>query len=320
MRSRERSKAFTLVELIVSLAITSVIAVFVFSFATSLAKLWRNTESGVETELDAQIALDVIASDLESAIFREGTNDNGNPRKMFAVSAVAKESEDAVKYDFSGRWEQISKSARPEGDHFSPEAHQYGWAGSWLRFFTSSPSFNAVGYQLIRRKAFGDSQRRRYLLHRTLVRHDNTLVGGLDIVEGVFADGNTGNAIESPRLDSILLEDVIDFGVRLYVFDDAAPVQEGVPEGLRLIFPATVLGAVDETDTEHIATDLSGSISSQRYPEVVEIFVRVLDDVGSELLHRLEEGDADLVYSDIVESHARLYRRTVRMPGREPEL
>lgn len=305
-------------ELIVSLAITSVIAVFVFGFATSLAKLWRNTESGVDSELDSQIALDQIVMDFESAIFLERVDGDGVPVPMLAVSAIAKDSDDVFKASFSNRWDGLDESARPSSEHFDPDNHQYGWAGSWVRFFTASPSVNAVGYQVIRRSAFSNSTHPKYLLHRSLIRHDNSVTQSFDITSENYRDGNTTKALESPRLDGVILEDVVDFGVRLYVFDENFGGKDDSPNGLRLIFPSDAGGDLSATDKEHLASVLSGNDFGARYPDVVEILLRVLDDVGAGMLLRLEEGDTANRYEDIVAKHSRLYRRMVRLPGREP--
>lgn len=311
-------------ELIVAMAITSVIALFVFTFATNLARLWRSNESGVGTELDAQIALDRIAMDLESAILQE----RGVP--MFAVSAISKTGNDSYNYSFSGRWEDVSieGAGRPEGWHFDPDEHRYGWAGSWLRFFSAAPSINAVGYQIVRRSAFSDSEMPLYLLHRAVVRHDKTLEAGFDITR-IEEDGesagygeNSGNQnwageVTHPVLTSVLIEDVVDFGVRLYVFDEGFIGDDHSPQGLKLIFPVVSSdGSIDTTETEHIAQSWSAGMGT-RYPDVVEIFLRVLDDVGSEALHQAEEVEAGRSYEGIVEEHSRVYRRMVRLPGRK---
>ncbi|MDQ8199337.1 prepilin-type N-terminal cleavage/methylation domain-containing protein [Pelagicoccus enzymogenes] len=310
------SKGFTLLELIVSIAITAVIALFVLQFATSLAQIWRTTESGVGTELDAHIALDVIARDLESAVFQErmlASEEGGGeptPQPMFAATALVDASN-------SSRWVGGSVSKRPTAWHFSPDQHRYGWAGTWLRFFSAAPSFNAVGYQIIRRTPFGDSTEPRYLLHRTVIRQDNTMAGGFDITANGFRDGNTDYGLLNPRLDGVLLEDVVDFGVRLYVLDPDANATDDTPEGLTLIFPADSNGNLSATDTEHLAWTHSGESHDRQYPDLIEIFLRVLDDVGSSKLLELEEGTLDDTYENIVEQHGRLYRRMVRMPGRE---
>ncbi|MBC2605385.1 PulJ/GspJ family protein [Pelagicoccus albus] len=312
MNRASKQAGFTLFELIVSLAITSVIALFVFSFATNLAKLWRHTEGSVGTELDTQIALDTIAGDLESAFFAE----RGVP--MFAVSSISKTGGDLYNYDFSGRWVNVSAegAGRPAEVHFDPENHHYGWAGSWLRFFTASPTFNAVGYQIIRRPAFSDSNVSSYLLHRSLIRMDRTLEGGFDISLGEYAIGTTSSALESPRLDAVILEDVIDFGVRLYVFEDSFPGNEDSPRGLRLIFPANGSGVLSDSYREHLASTAYGNDYSIRYPDVIEVFVRVLDDVGADLLRQSEDGEGLLTYEEIVEDHARVYSRMIRRRGK----
>ncbi|MDQ8182462.1 type II secretion system protein [Pelagicoccus sp. SDUM812005] len=315
MRLRGIRRGFTLVELIVSLAITAIIALFVFQFATNLAKIWRTTEAGVSTELDAQIALDQIARDIESAIFQErkGADEAEQEIGLPMLAATALGDGDVSQ---SKRWVGKDNSKRPASWHFDPAAHRYGWAGTWLRFFTAAPSFNAVGYQIIRRTPFGDSTEPRYLLHRTVIRHDNTVNGGFDISANGFKDGNTTNGLLSPRLDGVLLEDVIDFGVRFYIYDDDMDATDDTPAGLRLIFPADDNGNLSATDTEHLAMYHSEGDYDSRYPELVEVFLRVLDDVGADKLLALEEGTSTETYEGIVEQHGHLYRRMVRLPGR----
>lgn len=316
-----RSSAFTIIELVVSLAITSVIALFVFSFSINLAKLWRTTEGGVSTELDAQIALDTIVKDFESAIFQE----RGVP--MFAASAISRTDSEVPDYTFSTRWDlaTIANSGRPSDLHFDAINHHYGWAGLWVRFFTSSPSMNAVGYQIIRRPAFSDSNEPRYLLHRVVVRQDNTIAAGFGIASGNYSGTATSEvgaaAIEQPWVSSVFLEDVVDFGLRLYVFDPSIDASEDSPEGLRLIFPSSDDATLDSTEHEHLASTwmVTDDDYSVRYPDVVEVFIRVLDDVGSDLLYRAQEIEAGESYEEIVEKHSRVYRRMIRLPGREPQ-
>lgn len=319
MMRRQNRSAFTLMELIVSLAITAVIALFVFSFATSLAQVWRSSESGVSTELDAQITLDTIAKDLESALFLE----KGTP--MFAVSVLAYEAALAGEFDrtLSGSWE--AGSARPVEVDFEPEVHRYGWAGSWLRFFAAQPIANAVGYQLIRRPPLSASDLPLYLLHRTVVRQDYTLGAGFDITAPAYtSEDTTTSCLNAPRiyrpcLDDVILEDVIDFGVRLYIFDEQANVTDHSPKGLRLIFPfVTGAGALDDGRRNHYGeSNIEGGFDV-RYPDVVEVFLRVLDNVGSQRLQEIEQGASEESYEAVLDRHSRLYRRMVRLPGKEP--
>lgn len=316
----ENNRGFTLIELIVSLAITVVIAAFVFSFASSLAGVWKGSEGQIDAELDANIALDILARDLESAVFREGEG------VMFAVSAIAHSNADIgageVDITLSNNWENTaggSAGAKPDSLHFVPATHHYGWAGVWLRFFSAQPSVNAVSYQIVRRFGFSNSNTPRYLLHRSVVRLDKTLEAGLDISSPSYA-GIPDSYVDAenvtrPWLTNAVLENVVDFGVRLYVFDEGAPATDYSPEGLRLIFPSSDVTPLDANDRSHFATTASINDPSIAYPEVLEIYLRVLSSVGAERLRELEENDVGESYAEIVEQYGRIYRRMVRLPG-----
>lgn len=305
-----RLEGFTVFELIVALAITAVIAAFVFSFGSSLAKLWNVSKARVDTELDANIVLDRIAMDLEAAVFQE----RGVP--MFAVSATSRDDR-----DFSTRWvdSKIVAAGRPTELDFDPDRHLYGWAGSWLRFFSAEPSVNAVGYQIIRRPAFSNSKIPRYLLHRTVVRHDNTLEAGLNITAAAYSGTGTtavdAYTIAKPWVSVTLMENVIDFGVRLYVFDKDAPPSKDSPAGLVLIYPSTDGATLDKSEREHFATTGVGPSYELRYPDVVEVFIRVLNQTGADLLQRNEDVENLETYEDIVEKYGHVYRRMIRLPA-----
>lgn len=319
--TQSQRRGFTLIELIVSLAITAVIAYFVFSFATSIARLWRSTEGSVSTELDVQIALDRIAMDLESALFFEKGD------AMFAVSAIAHSNADAAKGEvdrkLSGRWDppNLQGAGRLPSEHFFPESHQYGWAGSWLRFFSAVPSVNAVGYQIIREEPFSGFGRHYYTLFRTVVRHDLTIANRLNIQDPRYSEGSANLSdtsvdpacIARPWLQSVFLEDVVDFGVRLYVYDRQLGASDDSPAGLRLIYPSTDNETLSAQERSHFASTFDSTNRDIQYPDVVEVFIRVLDDVGSELLRESEDVRVDAAYSEIVEKHGRLYSRMVEV-------
>jgi len=144
----------------------------------------------------------------------------------------------------------------------------------------------------------------------------NTLDGGSDIALGQYSISGTADGLKSPRVDSVLLEDVIDFGVRLYVFDAGFTASQDAPEGVRLIFPADSSSNLSNSDTEHIASTFVGTDFTKRYPDLVEIYLRVLDDAGSRLLLHAEEVGGGIGYAEIVEKHSKVYRRLVRIPGR----
>ena len=303
-------KAFTLIELIVALGISAAIGFFAINIAIGVSDVWSVAEDRSIESVETQFALDLLAQDLESAFFRE------SPNPMFAVSVL----DDASN---SGRWIDASSFARPiTPDPFNPGIDQYGWAGCWLRFFTAAPGLNAVGYQFIRTPIVGSSNTIRYNLYRGVVRMDHTLTTGYDIEAAAYSTAGTptlGNPVEvvSPRVENIILSNVIDFGIRLYVYDSTAPETDDAPPGMRIIFPANGLNQISNTDDEHSANTGFGLTYGSRFPEAAEVVIRVLSESGWEQLELVEEeGGTAAEWQRIVEENSSVYRRFVDMRSR----
>ncbi|MDQ8204570.1 prepilin-type N-terminal cleavage/methylation domain-containing protein [Pelagicoccus sp. SDUM812003] len=310
---------FTLIELIVAMAISVVIAAFVFSFGSSLAGIWKNASGQIDAELDANLALDQIARDLESAIMLEKASGD----VMFAVDMLSKEDISAI--PLNDRLWKIGSASRPETLDVHLSNHNYGWAGAWLRFFSCQPSVNAVSYRIIRRPGFTDSSTDRYVLNRSVVRQDHTLAAGWDITKGDYVDGSISRTsydlapnIKFPTIDNAFLENVVDFGVRLYVYEAGARTEDA-PFGMRLVFPADENSRLSDADRTHRGRARRNVTSENRYPDVVEVFVRVLTQNGADLLRELENGAGQSDYEAIVSSHSRVYRRTVSVAGTQSE-
>jgi hypothetical protein len=177
---------------------------------------------------------------------------------------------------------------------FSSDANRFGVAGTWLRFYTTARGTNqntgaapfavnasapvAVSYQIVRRiasTATTTAAARRYLLHRAQVRPalNGTALGTLEAGRNITATaytrttpaaGNTGangdpRTVRAPTLDSVIADNVIDFGVRFYV-RDAATVG-----GLRLVFPANTAGVPANTPLTYLANVPPGGNGSDSF-------------------------------------------------------
>lgn len=324
MSRRFDRQGFTLFEMLAAVAVAMVISVFVFSFSTSLLGIMRASDSKIGTEIDAHVALDIIARDLESAVFREGT-------VMFAVDALVENMAPEEPPVEGGGSEEPSSEDETAGEvpaeDFPPTARI---VRSHLRFFTASPAFNAVSYQIIRRVGFDGSERPRYILFRSVVRKDYTETAGRDIVGVPYETGDSdiGHAAEVtvPNLHSFFLDNVVDFGIRLYIYDSSQQSSPDSPQGLRLIYPSIDDETIDLAEVTHhastgrkaTASGGSGSIDNfaLRYPDVVEVYLRVLDRAGAEALVAVEVDGAEGSYADIVKNHGRFYSRTVRVVSR----
>ena len=297
---------FTLLELIVAMGITALIGYFILSIGQDFVSVWEDVGDSVARETEARSALDAIARDFESAFFREGSE------VMFAVDSLDDDSNAGAK------WED-GAAERPSSDGSDPEVHEYGWTGSWVRLFSASPSLNAVGYQIVRSTIKDGVGTPRYMLYRNVELHKNTVANaesgaGYDLSHSVYT--NNGY-IGGMTRENILAVNVIDFGVRLYIRDLGDPSDEDAPDGLRLIFPADGSSELvtSVSNLSHAARTFEGTTYGQRYPDVVEVFLRVLSDEGADLISDMEEAGANADWEEVAERHSKLYRRYIVIGG-----
>jgi hypothetical protein len=128
-----------------------------------------------------------------------------------------------------------------------------------------------------------------------------------------------------PPGNRVIANNVIDFGVRLYVREGAA---------FRLVFPAQartsgsspVVGlpsdsgsTVPEEELSHLATGNFSDPSDfyrEAFPHLVEIHLRVLTDEGARLIQNLEAGRITGNWWDIALANSRVFTRRVEILGR----
>ena len=302
-----------MIELMAALGVTAVIGYFFISIGRDFVVAWDHVGDSVARETEARGALDTIARDFESAFFREGDD------AMFAVDVLDDESGD--------NWEGGAK--RPTTDGIDPSLHQYGWAGSWVRLFTAAPSFNAVGYRIIRTTIKDGVGEPRYMLYRNVATMEDTVLEAetalaadgaevFDFDSGMYLDGDY---MLGTTRENILAVNVVDFGVRLYIYDSSEggdPSGDDAPDGLRLIFPADGSSALESSVESliHRGSKLSGVAYEERYPDVVEVFLRVLNQDGADELLEMEKAGDVSFWEKTVEKKSRLYRRYITVGGK----
>jgi prepilin-type N-terminal cleavage/methylation domain-containing protein len=81
------SRGFTLLEIMVSMAILAILIVILSTMVDSSAKLWRQSENRVDSFREARAALNLIASDMQSIAFPKESNPK-QPR-FFALNSGA---------------------------------------------------------------------------------------------------------------------------------------------------------------------------------------------------------------------------------------
>ena len=325
------SAAFTLLELLVAATITLVLAGLMLAVVAGTLNLWHRTQDSFSTATEAKLVLDLVERDLQAAVFRQdGTtwlavDVMNNPGSLashgWLVPPAAGKPAGAE-----------SQRLVPDGAAPSITDARFGFSGAWLRFLTTNVESGgslpvAVSYQIARRPLSGavsasSAADVRYSLFRSAVSTDKSFASGNDVLAAGYGSAtvNPGASRSPPTLTNpsssdALATNVVDFGAWLQVRDANG--------GLRRIFPA------DNSDSTHAARDPGGATDANRFPEVVDVMVRIMTEQGATLLAEMENGSGHLVrppayatdaawWWAVVEANSRVYVRRVEVKGRAP--
>lgn len=321
-RSRWGDRAFTVLELLVAAGITTMLAGFIFVIIRNVSTTWTGATGRLGADAQARIVLDQLTVDLQGALFR----DDGNV--WLAVDVLNGATGNATSlWQTAQRNPKPAGGLSLQLTTPNLADARFGTAGVWLRFFTMSRGANvaatpatlsapvAVGYQIIRRFTATNpaNLNTAYLLHRAEVRPAATtgtsprpgvLESGYTITSAAYttstAATNNGATTGDPRgvqvpgnarnLDSVLADNVIDFGLRAYVRDATQP------GGLRLIFPATAAGALTNSAQPlraQLPADTPATAANYNtrflFPDVIDVMLRVLTDDGAAQIANIEK-------------------------------
>lgn len=360
-RARRPRAAFTLIELLVAAGITALIAGFIAVIVRNVSANWSRASGRLGADAQARLVLDQLQQDLQGAIYRddgavwfaaEVVDRTSNPGNLWTEAGRN------PKPTGTGAAGSVILNTPSIADG------RFGKAGMWVRFFTTSRGSNvaanvathsapvAVGYQIIRRFSATNpaNQNTAYLLHRAAARpatannRPGVLESGFNIRAAAYttstAANNNGAATGDPRsiqvpgtnqggagrnLDAVVADNVIDFGLRAYVYD------RDRPGALRLVFPADNAGRpAGNANSRYFPTLPPGTPpaqwtgGAQPYPEVVDIMVRILTDEGAAQIANLERvqnpaltvpakynGNAAQWWWGVANENSRVYTRRV---------
>jgi prepilin-type N-terminal cleavage/methylation domain-containing protein len=299
-----RQRAFTLIELLVAMAITMLLAGLLLTATTSLLQAWRRTQGDAAVAMAANLVLDQIERDLQSAVFRANGNiwldgrmlDSGQlPNHGWDLTA-----EGVLKPDA----ESVRLLPEPNDDAPSRITDaRFGRSGLWLRFVTADREGNAgtvpvaVGYQIVRRNVASTvSPAYRYGLFRTRMSSVDTF----NFVLGPGLTDDSPTSLISPTLGDLLASNAVDFGIWLATRD-----VNGVEQP---VYPAGSLGQ---------------GVKAGAARGVVWVMVRILTEEGANLIEALERGHSvpppDRSTGDWwweqAEAHSRVFIRRIELKG-----
>lgn len=337
MHAKKLKRAFTLLELLVAVGITALIAGLMLTATTQLLSLWHRQQAAHEQATVARRVLDQVEQDLSSALVRPD-----------GQSWLAAEIIDTPSGLANHGWLLVATVPKPaNGGSLRPlpafdgqgrrnlEAARFGLSGVWLRCVTSTLESGGslpaiVAYQVARRPVTGDAVATnpapvRYALYRSAITNEETFASGYDVTAAAYASPTntppgslaggyrTTRNVMNPSHANLLASHVVDFGCWFYA--------RNADGSLRLIFPAT------ETDLRHVA--LGGSTTDDtRFPVVADIFIRVLSESGATELAALEAGargvrpprwsDDAAWWWSVVEENSAVFTRRVELNGGKP--
>jgi type II secretory pathway pseudopilin PulG len=352
-RRPTRRAGFTLVELLVAAGITAFLAASIAAIVANISTTAARAGNRLGTDAQARIVLDQIQLDLQSALFREDGN-------VWLAADVLTTTGTSGLWQVAPRNPKPTGGLSQQLTAANLAQARFNTAGVWLRFFTNSkPVTNAagnlvtpsapvaVGYQIVRRFTATNPANlgTAYLLHRSEARpatangRIGTFEAGFSITTANYTTStsgtNNGSVTGDPRsirvpgnarnLDSVIADNVIDFGIRAYVRDPA------VPGGLRLIFPANAAGSLSNNPqalSARLRSDTPTTDPAYNFrflmPDVIDVMVRILTDRGAADIANIEKivtpalpvpqkynNNAAAWWWGIAEEHSRVYTRRI---------
>jgi prepilin-type N-terminal cleavage/methylation domain-containing protein len=326
MTFKFNSKGFTLLELLVAVSVTGLLAVLLLNITTQVVTTQTKATGDLETNQAAQFILDRIQEDLQCAVYRNDGN-------VWLAATILEDTTNSSVWEPDERGKPNEASLRVTADDWEgPDGEvdeivvannqwplidsRFGVGGTWLRFFSQAPELDpdaentggvrAIGYQLVRYGLTGsETSKPRYQLFRSDVTAQETFEAGYDLdpikgaygtatVDGVRVPKNIITPIfydsSGPSTDFSLAANIIDFGIRAYMID-------GNDEGtghLRQIFPDVNDSSSGSTSGYELLSTSNPAASSiespHAFPEVVDVMVRVLTTEGASAISAFEEG------------------------------
>jgi len=166
-------RGFTIIELLVAASITVILAGLLITVTTGVLTAWNRTTGRLSTHNQAKLALDQIANDLQSLVFRKDGNvwlaatiqaDQSGAGEAGPSTAVVWNPSYSVPSGGFGKPDSVAAGTASSLVLAPPSRnladYRFGHAGVWLRFFTREPDSNgdinnvavprAVAYQISR--------------------------------------------------------------------------------------------------------------------------------------------------------------------------
>ncbi len=290
---------FTLLELMVATAIAVIVVAMIIQIVAAMLGHANRAMSNLDRDLSMESALIRIEEDLQGLVWLDGAL--GMMSLKLPDQGWQMEGWNAVPVDTKPTVISISDFASNSGSMNKERWGKFGATASWLTVasnqgFEDPGGIYAVSYQLKRiTSTLGDFPC--YALMRSEVSARNTFAVGFDVKSGGYSSGGfDSGALWSPSImrypneNHVLLENVIDFGIRAYRRDRNSGVWSQ-------IFPNP------ERNT-----------SINQKPDLVVVMLRVLSEVGAERIENIEQGRIHEDWWKSAQGNSQIVTRSVIIP------
>ncbi|MCF7688057.1 MAG: type II secretion system GspH family protein [Cephaloticoccus sp.] len=314
-RLRRQHAGFTLVELLVAITVTVVLAGLLIAVTSGALNIWQRAQSRLTMNSQVGVALDLLTRDLQAAVHSPAAETS------FAVDILSSSQlgphnwrleDPRIKPDDTTSLHALANTTILSEQRIADS--RFGQSGVWLRFITTNVATGgslptAVSYQINRRPVSGavtgpNQAPARYSLFRSKVNSDDTFKNGYDLTAAAYA------SLSDAPLGDALCDNVVDFGVWCHVREGNGTLTRLYPDA--------------DNDRSFHGSAQVGVPSASRYPMVIDVLLRVLNDSGATKLDQIELGrverppayanDSDWWWG-VVDAESRTYTVRVEVMG-----
>lgn len=289
MKQIKKIKAFTLIEIMVATVIMVILSGLLIQISNEVLKLWNRSSGKLSAIAEARMAMDIIASDLESIIIRNDGYEWFRAENDI-LTKPAKSGTVALRFFSILKNNQGTDSEKSRGD------------------------ISAIAYSLDYVNPVDGSYRgdKTFVLYRMEVDPETTYATLLEDENRIRLPNKrsttwgTGNSIKGDNGENYLVSNIVDFSIEFYVDDDG---KRNTPtlyyeRSIRNPRRSVIYGGEDATigpqaENEHYQKPLA----------YADIKLTVLSDEGIEMMRHIEKRPE--TPEDVIRLHSDIFIRRI---------
>jgi type II secretory pathway pseudopilin PulG len=304
-------RAFTVVEILVAVAITAALITVIITVTQSVLNVWNVSTGKLSTSNQARVVLDQLSLDFQSVVLDRSVS---NAQWIRAEIQGATALSGMTNEDWSGTTKPSGSDSLDLDPSFQAGADftdsRFGQRGLWLQFISVAADLNtnlpntsaprAISYQIVRRSnSSSASDLPVYQLYRSELDSVDTFTRGYNLGNSTAYPDDIANppvtVLRKPTENELIGNNVIDYGVR---FRDNIGAY---------IFPTSA------TDRIFVAGNGIASAGALKvgYPHSVDIYVRILTEEGVKKIQSVERSGSSAAWWQVALENSNVYVRSV---------